>query len=539
MSTLKASGLVRFMPLALTALLMGGCDLTSDDLDDLTTTEVRGRVLDNRGQPVAGATVRLYDLLQNRHFVVGSDIDAQEAYVDKDAVYGSTNSVASAQTGEDGRFLITGTFPSAFFAAASRDGCTTAFAGFDEETGVLNVRTLIRPDAGLDFTVPTFTLACATPPEVGPEGNSPEAPPFEPPAPEIVCAEAPCEAAGGTCVETACVVLCAPERCAETGGTCEGGACVVATCADECTAAGGVCSVAGDECLLPACSSDAECALAQKGAYCTDPGDVALAACQPPEPAEIVPPDEATGWTSFRVTDGNGNLLAEASADNAAIAAGAIPVDGIVRVYGTYTGAATTAFIQVQSGGQGCADVPPRTDFVAVALVDGHLASGKGDYVEVFLHGGYQKLSLSTSAALGQGDRSFAVEVGEACAPPQRVFIVMLTWAAGPSQPADLDLSVWSAAGELVFAGRKQAAWGRLAREEREGPGPEIFWADDASQGPFTVKVQFFSGRPRDIEGKVRIIRSLGGQVHDDSYVFTVRRPKDIAEIGVFEVAPF
>jgi uncharacterized protein YfaP (DUF2135 family) len=570
--------------LALTALLATGCDITSDDLDDLRTSEVTGRVVDNRGQPVAGATVRLYDLAQNRNFVTGSDINAAQAYVDKDAVFASTNVVTSAQTAADGTFRITGVFPSAFFAVASREDCSAGFAGFDEETGILNVNTLITPDLGLDFAVPTFELACATPPEVGPDGNSPDAPPFEPPAPDVVCDADTCAAAGGDCEEGACVVACAPARCLESGGLCVDGACVLpacnaATCAElggscegdacvltagcdatacaeaggtcsqdttsceippcfageeDCTAAGGVCSEDGAECRLPACSSDAECAVAQKGAYCTDAGDVALAACHPPEPGEIVPPDEAIGWTSFRLTDSSGNLLADASADNQAISAANVPLDGIVRVYGTYAGSATTAYVQVQSGGQGCADLPPRTDFVAVELVNGGLASGKGDFVEVFLHGGYQKLSLSTAAALGQGDRSFAVEVGEACTPPQHVFIVLLSWSAGPGQPADLDLNIWNGAGQLVFAGRKQAAWGQLAREEREGPGPEVFWSDDAAQGPFTIKVQFFSGRPRDIEGKVRILRSLGGAFRDDTYVFTVRRPKDVAEIGVF-----
>jgi hypothetical protein len=84
-----------------------------------------------------------------------------------------------------------------------------------------------------------------------------------------------------------------------------------------------------------------------------------------------------------------------------------------------------------------------------------------------------------------------------------------------------------------VFVGKKDAAWGRLAHECK-GPGPEVFESDDASQGPFTIKVQFFSGKPRDIEGKLRVLRTLDGQARDESFTFVVHRPKDVAEIGVF-----
>jgi hypothetical protein len=179
-----------------------------------------------------------------------------------------------------------------------------------------------------------------------------------------------------------------------------------------------------------------------------------------------------------------------------------------------------------------CTDFTPRTDYTAVALVDGHLATDKGEFVELALHGGCQQIQLSTSDVLGEGERSFVVEVGDRCAPPEHPFTAILTWDAGPGQPADLDLNVWNAAGELLFVGSKQSAWGKL--EEGKGPGPEVFRSDDASQGPFTIKVQFFSGKPRDIEAKVRIIRNVDGVALDDSYVGVVGHPKDVSEIGVF-----
>ncbi len=562
-----------------------GCEPVSDGVDqvknaDVLESEVTGRVTDNRGQPIAGATVELFDLAANTNFVEGGDVRGATAYIDREAILASDNAARTGQSTADGTFKFNGVFPSALLAVATKDGCTADFAGFDAETGVLNLQTLIAPDAGLDFAIPTFVLACATAPEVGPDGNTDDAPPFEPPTEPRTCDAEQCAAAGGTCEGSDCVLTCQESSCSASGGTCDNGECVlpacdatacaaaggacngdscdVAACDDAtctaaggtcsqdgtscdipacraveaaCEAAGGRCSTDGTRCELPACSTDAECLAGQPGAFCENPSDIDLAACRAPLPGEIVPPAQSTGWTNFRVTDTDGELLADASLDNAAIASSAIPATGLVQVSGEYTGNADTAYVHVQTGGQGCTALPPRTDYFVVGLVDGQIAGGS---LEVYLHGGYQKLALSTSAALGDGDESFVIEVGEPCAPPKHPFVVIMSWAAGPSQPADLDLNVWNAGGDLVYIGRKQAAWGQLAREGRDGPGPEVFYGDDPSQGPFTIKTQFFSGRPRAIEGKVRILRIIDGALHDDSYVFTVNRPKDVAEIGVF-----
>jgi hypothetical protein len=214
------------------------------------------------------------------------------------------------------------------------------------------------------------------------------------------------------------------------------------------------------------------------------------------------------------------------------IAGGSVPADGIVRIYGDYSGDATLAYLQVQSGGQTCANNPPNTDFITVELANGGLSTSQGSFVELAVLG-YEKIQLSTAAALGEGDRSYTVVIGEACAPPEHPFTAILSWDAGPGHTADLDINVWNNAGELVFVGNKQAMWGQLALEGK-GPGPEIFVADDISQGPFTVKVEFFSGMPRDLEAKLRILRTVGGQATDESFTFVVSHPKDIAEIGVF-----
>jgi hypothetical protein len=38
------------------------------------------------------------------------------------------------------------------------------------------------------------------------------------------------------------------------------------------------------------------------------------------------------------------------------------------------------------------------------------------------------------------------------------------------------------------------------------------------------------------VQGKLRILRLVGDELKDESFTFTLRRPKDVAEIGVFEV---
>lgn len=573
------------------AALASGCDLgeTKDAIDDITKSEIGGRVVDNRGQPVAGVRVQLYDLADNQHFVEGSDPAAAAAYIDREAVLASTNAFASAQTDADGRFTITDDSVSAFLAVATVDGCTAGFAGFEEETGILNLETLIKPtfDDGLKFTIPDFVVACATPPEVGPEGNSDAAPPFDPPVADVTCDADSCTAAGGTCEGTTCVVACSPDACGESGGTCSEGQCLLPLCnadactglggsceadvcvlaaacdeaacvaasgtcsadgttcdippclaaAADCTASGGECSADGFSCELPACRSDEDCGAAQPGAFCSDAGDVQLAACNPPTPGELVAPAEALGFTGLRLTDLAGNVLADAGAGNQMLAATDL-TDRLVRVQADYDGADTPAFLHVQSGSQLCPDLLPTTDSIPVRIVSGALLTDAGDFLELALTGGYQKLQLSTSEISGESTaagQSFTIEVGDAtaCTPPADPFIATLSWQAGPGEPADLDLSVWNAAGDLVFVGSKQAAWGQLAIDAK-GPGPEVFAATDAAQGPFTVKVTFFSGKPRDIAAKLRIQRSAGGVALDDTFTVHVARPKDVAEAGVF-----
>lgn len=591
----KVGRTVSFL-LALCAIAAVGCGIldkgaqdAKDTVEDTLSTTVKGQVTDNRGMPVAGAKVRLFSLLDNTDFVTETNVGSLEALINKEAVLASDNDLRSAATESDGSFRFKA-LPNAFLAVATLDSCSAGYAGFDEETGVLSVDTLIKPklDGGLSFTIPTFVLACAEPPPVVEmAGNTPECPPFEPeppPAPDpctedvcasafghceqtaciITCAIESCEASGGSCTDGVCVVppKCDEDTCTQAGGSCQDAECVTPTCdesecqaargscsadgerceippcfADEaaCEAAGGQCAQDGASCDLPACKTDADCEAGQAGSWCENPGDVAQAKCQAPDPGEIPPPPtEVQGWSELRITDSEGNLLAEATDADARIAGEDIPEDGIVRVYAKYGGSAETVYLQLQSGSQRCAKLPPRTDFFEAEIEGGALVSEDGDYVELVLHGGCQKLQLSTSSVLGQGERSFVVDIGDACAPPRDVFVAILTYDGGRRHRADLDLNVWDKSGELVHVGRRRTRWGWLRRHGRGGP--EVFIGQAASDGPFTIKVTFFSGRPRDVAGKVRIIRFADGTLRDETFRFTVSRPKDVAEIGVFSV---
>src|SRR5689334_24808015 len=57
-----------------------------DTVKDAVSSDITGSVTDNRGQPVEGVTVRIFNLLDNTDFVEGSDIGSLEAYIDREKV---------------------------------------------------------------------------------------------------------------------------------------------------------------------------------------------------------------------------------------------------------------------------------------------------------------------------------------------------------------------------------------------------------------------------------------------------------------------
>jgi hypothetical protein len=545
--------------LGLGTALLGACD--SDAAKEINKTleaDVRGQVLDNRGKPVAGATVRLYALTDNTNFVKGGDITSAEAYIDKEAVLASDNAVSSGDTDAEGRFKL-GIIPNAFFAVVKKEGCSAGMLGFNQDTGVLNVDTLIKPkiDGAVKFDLPNFTIACADPPpKVEAEGNTPESPKIEPPPPApVTCDAEQCAASGGKCEGNACHVTCDVAACTSTGGTCVDGACKppAAACdAAKCTAAGGTCegTPPTDACKLPppaACKADADCAKAQPGAYCTDPGDVAKAKCHPPEPAECTPPPKPPppnqpqpGWAKFLLKDpANDKVIADASTANQVVPRAALPPDGRVRVVAEYTGPSPKAFLQVQSGGSSCTDasLKPSTDYLGIPISNKQLGGADGDFMDRVMHGG----QISDNPALGQGERSFTIDIGDRCSKPAQALVAYLYWDGGKDDPVDLDLNIWNGKGQHVFVGFKNSSWGAL-RQHTRAPGPEVFasaaygTALQGNQGPYNMKVVFFSGKPRPVEGRLYLVRLLPGKVVSrTTYKFVLNKPNDVAEIGVFD----
>ncbi len=832
-------------------LLVGfssGCDDATDALGDLTKSEITGKVINNRGEPVEGATIKLFDVLKNTDFVVGADFDSGEGLIDPEKVANSDNTITTATTDAEGKISLSGVTASAFLATASKENCSLDFAGFNSETGVLNQETLLKPSVGsggLSFDLGTFTITCAEPPENVNEDGSAEGTEEPEPQPEPSCDDTECAAEGGFCVGAVCTMpicsdtipcdgegicvdggtadaTCFIPACSETtpcdgealcveGGTfsarcvmpvcsdtiaCEDGLlcmdggtldaqCVKPVCAidDDCAAGdlcveggtldakcvtpvcaadadcngdlclnpgtlealcippvcsdtiacadgllchnGGtleavclppVCTVDADcgdgnvctdggtldaacsapvcgasiacpdgklcenpdttsavcvdpvctldsdcadgtlcdqggtllaACLPPACSVDADCADGQfctnggtlqsacmtpactteeqcadgevcanggtleaacvlpmcsanedcaEGQFCVDANTAAavcvdpvctatvdcpeglictnagtfeaacvapacvtdedclegtcgvnettgLAECQAADPNEIIPPAEPdAAWTVFKVQDSSGTDIVDASTENQVLGAQVVQDNTLVRVYGEYSGAETTAYVMVQTGSMACDGMEPKIDYVEVPIVDGKLNGGKGDYFEVYLYGGYMKVQLSTSNINGEGERSTVVEFGDNCMAPENPLTVILSWTIPEDDPtarADIDLHAWNADGEQCYYGRKIQSWGQLDVDDRRGPGPEVFTVtpDGQGNGPITIKVRYFSGRIQPVPCKVRVIHWDGTTLNDNSYEFELSEPREIFEVGVFELA--
>ncbi|RJO67226.1 MAG: hypothetical protein C4523_10065 [Myxococcales bacterium] len=485
--------------LAFSGLIVAGCD----EVSDLLSVNINTTVTNNKGAPVEGATVKIFKLSENSDFVEGGDVNSQEAQIDPNKVATSTNTAAQGTTGADGKATIEDVTIDGFLATASKDGCTVDVVGFDAETGVLSLDTLIMPDiesGSTDINL-DFVITCADPPaeeDLNEDGANTDAEPYTPPEPD-------------------------PPACDQ----------------EACTAAGGTCE--SDTCKLPACAQDADCVAAsgQEGSFCKDPG-AETAECMPPDPNEIIPPAEPQGWTVFKILDSEGGDIIDASAasDTAyKIDQATAENNTVVRVYGEYDGDATVAYVMVQTGSQKCLNFEPKIDYLEVPIADGKLAGGKGDFVEVYLYGGYMKIQLTTSNVNGEGDRSMLVEVGNECELPSAPLTVILSWTVGEGQNADIDLHAWNKDEEQCYYANKNPGWGALDIDDRRGPGPEVFQASDAAAGPFTVKVRYYSGGISPVQCKVRVIKNSASEgFSDTSYTFDLANPRDIFEVGYFEV---
>ena len=138
-----------FLLLLVFALGTTGCD----EAAKLLKSKVSGKVVNAKGEPVEGANVKLFNLTDNTNFVVGADIQSASGEIDPVAVATGTNTTGEMATLADGTFEFT-KLPNVFLATASKDGCTLDVQGFNDETGILNLDTPIKPS----FLRPTLTF---------------------------------------------------------------------------------------------------------------------------------------------------------------------------------------------------------------------------------------------------------------------------------------------------------------------------------------------------------------------------------------------
>ena len=111
-------------------------------------TDISGRVVDDRGEPVEGMSIRLYGLLDNTQFVEGGDVRSGRAYIDREAILASNNTLGTAQTDADGRFRLTGfvrgTYRLRVDAPGHRSQALEGLAGGEER---LRIALTALPDA--------------------------------------------------------------------------------------------------------------------------------------------------------------------------------------------------------------------------------------------------------------------------------------------------------------------------------------------------------------------------------------------------------
>jgi hypothetical protein len=303
---------------------------------------------------------------------------------------------------------------------------------------------------------------------------------------------------GGTLLATCLPPVCTEDADCGEGQFCVNGGTLDATCVtpacatnDDCTTPQ-VCvnaALVDAYCADPACVTDDDCV----DGVCGANAETGLPECQAMDPNEIIPPDAPDPtWTSFKVMDASGAELADASTDNQTVSEAVANANAIVRVSGSYTGEETVAYVMIQTGSIECGDgFEPKIDYIEVPIIDGKINGGKGDFLEVYLYGGYMKVQLSTSNINGEGERSSVVEFGTTCMQPENPLTVILSWnvpADNPAARADIDLHAWNAAGEQVYYGSKVKSWGQLDVDDRRGPGPEVFTVtpDGSTVGPVT-----------------------------------------------------
>ena len=234
------------------------------------------------------------------------------------------------------------------------------------------------------------------------------------------------------------------------------------------------------------------------------------------EPVEELPPEleepEEVFWTSFRLLDKEGELLADASGASVPGAQERAPCGSSrpMTIEATLSGdggGIERAFLHVQEGRGASAVIRDLPIPVRNGRIEGHV---------VQLSGGYARLQLDLEPieqSSGEGV-SHVIEICSGQAPPQfpaQELLAVLSW---DTDGTDVDLHTWvSGPGvneEHVYFAARNGRWAQLDVDDVDGFGPEtITSSEDARNLTYDVKIHYWSdhGRPNPpTDATVRIL---------------------------------
>lgn len=271
-----------------------------------------------------------------------------------------------------------------------------------------------------------------------------------------------------------------------------------------------------------------------------DPIEEELVPPAPPEEPEVV-----GQWTSFIIEDETGNVLADASSDEALINAEhpLVRNGGKIHIRGTWSDpSATKAYVRIQQGQSDCDDGQiAKVVNVEVMLKNGVVSSNDGDFQAWYLSGGVERYQLDIDQESESGNETELIKIDRPCAVTQNPMIITLMW---DQDNVDVDLYVWDFNEEVTYQGsyyggeRGASSYGKMTVVDNEGRGPEVFVLNQGESGRFCVRAHVFCGPPADTRIKARVQHWLNGQWQDKIWEGTMNRSQDWIDIGIFAVDP-
>ncbi|MCA9526471.1 MAG: hypothetical protein KC549_09285 [Myxococcales bacterium] len=279
----------------------------------------------------------------------------------------------------------------------------------------------------------------------------------------------------------------------------------------------------------------------------TGPGG-GVTEADPLPPEELTPPAEPiTGrWESFIIEDALGNVLADASSDEALIEAD-LPIvrdGGAIRIRGRFSDpSVSSAFVRVQQGSSQCEaeGLEGKVTNIEVKLVNGVITSSEGDFQNWFLSGAVERYQLDLDTESENGNESELVRVDTPCVVDTSPMTITLMW---DQDNVDVDLYVWNFNQEETYQGsyydgqRGRSSYGAMEVWDNEGRGPEVFKLNAGQSGRFCVRAHVFCGPPVDTRIKARIQHWKNGAWQDKIFDGVLSRSQEWIDIGIFAVDP-